>query len=728
MMQTTTTLLRRLAAMPLTEVAGRGRQEATKVIEAIAGPRGLDASRLLRRHAARLSDPDALLAMLREKAPQRFFAGVEDPSAVLPAQPSHREKLLQAANQCLRGRFDLLGYRGLSFGDPIDWQLDPVSGRRAPRVHWSRLDPLDASVVGDSKVVWELNRHQWVVQMAQAYALTSDEQYADASLNVIESWLEANPAGMGINWASSLEVGYRVMSWSWVLMLLRDSRALTGARASAVVASIGQHASHVSRYLSHYFSPNTHLTSEALALFYAGSLFQEFDESVNWRQLGADILIEQSAAQICADGVHFERSTCYHRYTVETYQQFLLLADRNHVAVPDHVRERLLSAVEFLLAIRQPGGMISEIGDADGGSLVPVVQRSQCDPSGVFAVAASMYGRADFAWAAGHLTPDVHWLVGEGGVTRFLDLDPTPPTGSPSSVFPSGGYAVLRSGWGADAHQMVVDVGPLGCSYAAGHGHADLLSVNCAVFGEPCLVDAGTYCYTPKPEWRNYFRGTHAHNTLSVNARHQADFSSAFRWHSKPSAVLGGWQTGDDCELIDAHHAAYAGVTHRRRVLFRKPCYWVIVDDVTGSDPMTKNVKGSDPGIQLTFQFAPMRVVVESDSWARATTPAGNTLWVGTFASAPLDLSIKCGEIDPIRGWISTNYGERTPAPALLVNSTSPLPWRGVTVLLPLRGTDHLLPRIEPRHANNGLPCALDFAQEPRESVQISDTSLALAN
>ena len=51
----------------------------------------------------------------------------------------------------------------------------------------------------------------------------------------------------------------------------------------------------------------------------------------------------------------------------------------------------------------------------------------------------------------------------------------------------------MRSGWEPDAHQAIVDIGPIGCPVSGGHGHADLLSMQCSIFGEPCLVDAGTY-------------------------------------------------------------------------------------------------------------------------------------------------------------------------------------------------------------------------------------------
>src|SRR5262245_11616733 len=152
------TTLRRLAAMSLAEIAGRGKQETAKVIEALAGPRRDDVRALLGRSAPAFADSGALVDMLRNEAPKRFFAGVENPAGIANDFPIHRDAVVAAADKSMAGRFDLLGFESLSFGDPIDWQRDPVSGRRAPSVHWSRVDALDASTVGDSKVIWELNR------------------------------------------------------------------------------------------------------------------------------------------------------------------------------------------------------------------------------------------------------------------------------------------------------------------------------------------------------------------------------------------------------------------------------------------------------------------------------------------------------------------------------------------------------------------------------------------
>jgi len=709
--------IRRVSRMPLAELAGRGMQEAAKMLDrAMSGGRAVDPLAIVRDHAPALSDVRAASQILREIVPSRFFAGVEYPSIVGELWPDHRAFVLNGAAEAMQNRFDLLGYQALWFGDPIDWHLDPLSSRRAPNRHWTELDPLDCASVGDSKVVWELNRHQWVARIAEAYALTCDERYAEHALRAIDAWIDANPYGMGINWSSSLEVAYRIMSWAWTLLLLRDSAALSESRLTRILAGIWLHATHVARYLSFYFSPNTHLTGEALGLFYAGTLFPEFHAARRWRQIGERVLVSESRTQLCADGVHFERSTCYHRYTIETYQQFLLLAARNRIQVPADLGDRLQSALEFALSIRRPDGSLPEMGDADGGRLLPLVERQPCDPRGVFGVGAAMFGRDDFAWAADRIAPEVPWLMGENGIAAFAERCPSTPSGAASRIFPSGGYAVMKSGWDREAHQMIIDVGPLGCPFSSGHGHADLLSVQCSAFGEPILVDAGTYCYTPEPEWRNFFRGTAAHGTLRVDGRDQVESDGPFSWQGRARVRVREWRSGHACDFVDASHTAYPGVVHRRRVLFVKPDYWVIVDDVAGDPPYVHR-------LDLGFQFAPISVAIVRERWVRAETPRGNTFWIGSFAPALARPAIQCGTTAPIRGWVSRDYGQRAPAPLVTYTTRMSKPWRSITVLMPRRGSTRAVPLVSPLTGDDDLPIGLEL-EDAHESIFVDEVDI----
>lgn len=720
------------------ELACRGWKESVKRLERIvatARPKGreppylldklngdptLEEIRALRRTGDNNEAETEFLDRFRDDGTCRFFEGVasgDTAALVAERMPERRDQIIAAADRVRERRFDLLGYRDLSFGVPVDWHRDPVSGRRAPLVHFSRIDPLDADAVGDSKVVWELNRHQWLVDLGQAYRLTHNERYADTFVELLGEWMRANPPGMGINWSSSLEAAFRLISWCWALHLFKDSKALTAERFVELVGWVRIHARHVERYLSTYFSPNTHLTGEALGLFYAGVTFPEIAGAERWRTTGRRILIEQLNRQVLPDGVYFEQSTYYQRYTAEIYLHFLILAARNGIPVPASVAESTQRTLDGLLALMRPDGTIPQIGDADGGWLLPFVRRPPEDYRGVFAPAAAFFRRADYAWAAGGPAPEMLWLLGAPALASIDALEAVPPRATDFQLFSHGGYAVMRTGWHEDAHQLIFDAGPLGCPLSGGHGHADLLSIQCVAFGEPCLVDPGTGCYTGDAQWRDHFRGTGAHSTVTVDGRGQATPAGPFSWKQRPGARIRRHESTDEYDLVDADHDAYLGladpVRHRRWVFFARPRYFVVVDDLEGE---------AAHHVELRFQFAPMDVSVEG-AWVRARRRSGHGLLLRTFATVPLEPVLAEGGLEPVRGWVSPNYGQREPAPALGIETTARLPLRLVTLLLPVAKADSAPPAVTV--LGDDAPDGLEFGRW-RERVAIGTDGIRL--
>lgn len=731
--------LERLKTMTLTEIAYRGRQEASKWIERVGanGNGGGESQAIFKKLLTRetLAEfPDdagadfAAVARLlwrrfQQTAASRFFQGASDGevAAILRRDFSEAStRIAAAAERILAGRFDLLGYRDLDFGDPIDWRLDPVAGRRSNIAHWSRIDPLDAASVGDSKVVWELNRHQWMIYLGEAYRLTDEEKYAQCCADYFRQWMRDNPPGGGINWASSLEAALRIISWSWTLFLLRGSDALSAELFVRILEGVSLHAARIEKYLSYYFAPNTHLTGEALGLFYAGVLFPELEDAPRWRHLGARILIEECERQILPDGVYFEQSVCYQRYTAEIYLHFLILAERNGFALPRTVAQRLERLLDVLIALRRPDGSLPDIGDADGGWLLPFDTRAGDDARGVFAAAAAFFGRSDYAWAAAGPAPETLWLLGAARYKTSRGVEPTPPTGR-SRTFSDGGYVVMRSGWARDAHQLIFDVGPLS-STKSGHGHADLLSIQCSVFGEPYLVDAGTYCYTPEPQWRDFFRGSAAHSTVTVDCVGQALPAGPFHWENHPQARLRRWLSTEEYDFADAEHRAYERlsdpVVHRRRVVFVQRRYWIVVDDLLGS---------AEHRVDIRFQFAPMEIGIEEDRWVRARGHNGCALLMRSFASVPVRIELVQGALEPIQGWISPEYGQRVPAPALICSVETKLPFRIATLLFPLKDPAAPVPDVSPVLSASFGPSGLTFRRE-RETVMIHDNDTVMIN
>jgi heparinase II/III-like protein len=677
--------LQKVVRMDLAEISCRARHEVSKWIDRRAEPR---------RNAFKGDISAELIEQCLEDMPSRFFAGASDPRvpAILRERfPDSGPRIIEAADRTLQKRFDLLGYRQLSFGDPIDWHLDPVARRRAPLLHWTLLDPLDAATVGDSKVVWELSRHQWLVRLGQAYRLTGDEHYGDMFAHTIRDWHRANRPGMGINWASSLEAAFRLISWCWSLSLFRGSVALTPRLRADLVEGIASHASRIERYLSYYFSPNTHLTGEALGLFYAGTLFPLLPGATRWRREAAQILIREADRQILPDGVYMEQSTCYQCYTAEIYLHFTILASRNKIPVPDGVVRCVERLLDALVALRRPNGSLPQIGDADGGRLLPLEPRPAGDASGIFSTAATVLKRGDYAWAAGGLMPDVLWVLGAEGVQVFDRLESTLPAQAPSRVLPDGGYAVMRTGWDREADQVILDGGSLGCRFSGGHGHADLLSVEASFRGQPYIVDPGSFRYTADEGWRGYYRGSAAHSTVEIDAVGQAVAHGPFGWVSRPGAQIIRWTSTPELDVAIAEHHAYGRlqdpVVHRRAVFLVKSRYCVIVDDLAGA---------AEHRVRLRFQFAPMSVTLDPSGWVRAGRGMQKGLLLHAFSTSALKAAIFEGETDPRQGWVASDYGDHQPAPMLVYSVTAPLPVRIVSLLLP---TDTLLaspPSVSP--------------------------------
>lgn len=682
----------RILRMGPAEISCRARQEVSRLIDRLADPR--------RGRLGASISPERADRWVAEMA-SHFFSGPGEPGvpALLRERlPGSAQCIVAAADRALEKRFDLLGYRDLYFGDPIDWHLDPVAKRQAPLRHWTLLDPLDVAVVGDSKVVWELNRHQWLVGLGQAYRLTGDERYAWMFADTIRDWLRANPPGMGINWTSSLEAAFRLISWCWALALFRGSAALTTDLRAALVGGIAAHAARVERYLSYYFSPNTHLTGEALGLFYAGTVFPSMPAAGRWRRLATDILIHEADRQILPDGVYIEQATCYQRYTAEIYLHFVILAKRNGFAVPDGVIQRLEHLLDALLVLRRPDGSLPQIGDADGGWLLPLEPRRPDDGRGVFGPAAVVLNRGDYAWASDSLTSEVAWLLGTGGVQRFAALEPAPPAQSPSRLLLDGGYAVMRSDWGREADQIVFDVGPLGCRISGGHGHADLLSLQCSFRGQPYVIDPGTFRYGADGGWRSHYRGTAAHSTVDIDGAGQAVPRGPFRWASRPAARLVRWESTEHRDVAVGEHRAYCRladpVMHRRQVILEKGRHCIVVDDLDGR---------AEHRVDLRFQFAPMSVTLDAGLWARAVRNAGAGVIVHALATVPLKASLLEGETDPRQGWISSHYGDHQPAPLLLYSTVARLPVRIITLLIPTDDPLGSLPTVSALLENGAL-------------------------
>ena len=375
---------------------------------------------------------ETFLEHFRTRTVPQFFAGLHDPSKTVHTLrqtlgPHAEERVLERARRIHAGRFDLLGLRDLDFGQPIDWHFEPVSGKRAPLVHWSRIDFLDATQVGDNKIIWELNRHQYFLTLGRAYWYTHDEDYAQTFAAHLESWMEHNPPKLGINWASSLEVAFRAISWLWSLYFFRDSPHLTPALFLRSLKFLYLHARHVETYLSTYFSPNTHLTGEALGLYYLGTLLPEFRRAADWRTQGKRILVTELQRHVKPGRRLFRTVELLSPLYDRLLAHLTILGRLNGEPVGAELEGKYAALLDHLMHLTRPDGTTPFFGDDDGGRLVFLDERPANDFRAALSTGAVVLDRADYKYVAGELAEETLWLLGDEARQSFNDLKACPP-------------------------------------------------------------------------------------------------------------------------------------------------------------------------------------------------------------------------------------------------------------------------------------------------------------
>lgn len=681
-------LLTRLARTSSGELLFRAREKACVAVEALRFASGGERwrreilrSRLIPRSTELEGAREALAghewsragAALRSHftdRPTRFLidpAGRQAVSTAARARfPGCAADAAGRANRLLDGHTDLLGYRGLSFrrGSDIDWQFDPVLGRRAPVRFWTRVPYLDPRV-GDHKVIWELNRHQHWMTLGRAAWLTGDGRYAAAVAGELESWMRANPPLAGINWSSMLELALRSISWIWALHFCTafDDEDEPAWLVDLLVG-LDRQLDHVARHLSVYFSPNTHLLGEALALYVSGRVLPEFTSAARWEQIGREILIREARAQVNGDGGHAELSTHYHRYALDFYLLALAVARRTGDRAADRFEEVASRLATFCRALAGNDGRLPTIGDDDGGLLFPICGRSASDASDSLALAAALLGRPELA--VGDPPEEVFWMCGgEVPVVR-----PGSPRAPASQFFPDSGYAVVRS----PAGHAILDAGRHGF-LNGGHAHADALSLVLSVGNRPLLIDPGTATYTTDQDLRDRFRSTAMHNSVVVDGRSQSVPAGPFHWKSRANAQADVWRPGPELDYVEALHDGYLPLVHRRAVVRthggqgEPDDLWLVADHIVGTGHHRVDTYWHiDPAWTLRgASAAGVRLEHREGLWAAIASTAGQRREFH-------------GDAEGL-GWCAPVYGELVPSLTLGFTESADAPVSLITAI-----------------------------------------------
>jgi len=459
------------------------------------------------------------------------------------------------------------------------WHRDPISGNLWPCDTYCFSVPYRGNAdFGDVKFVWELNRLQFLPPLAALSALTDDPEPARLCLSLLDEWIEANPPFQGVNWASGIELALRVISILTVLGLI-DRSLITPPQQRRLSACLEAHGFWLMRYPSRFSSANNHLIAEAAALFALGTCWVELPQAKSYADYGRQILTEEVMRQVHPDGVGAEQSPSYTSFTLEWCLLALWIGESTGAPFPASVIDRLKSAGVHLRWMLDAGDHAPRIGDDDEGRVFfsgPSTGENYV--SSVFASLGASLNEPDLAPAM--FQPHLRDLFfGRANANSEF------PEGA--QTFESGGYTIFRRIVGGKKILLVLDHGPLGYLSIAAHGHADALAIWLHVDDKPVLVDAGTYLYHSGHGWRDYFRGTQAHNTLTIDDTDSSEITGPFNWGARANCrIIEPLTKAEDTWSIRVGHDGYLGrygVEHQRQIKFHDDGTIEIYDRLIGA-------------------------------------------------------------------------------------------------------------------------------------------------
>lgn len=496
----------------------------------------------------------------------------------LPADEA--DQLRAKAKAALERRVTLLGAVDVQLGTPIDWHTDIKTGIDwAPRFY-KDIDYNNLDKPSDVKLPWELSRMQWLIPAAQVYLLDRDEAYADCVRAVIEEWIDANPYAMSVNWACTMDVALRLITWTWMFHALHDSCAWADCRfRERFLSSLYLHGRFIERNLEKAEVNGNHYTANAAGLVFAGLFFGRGKDPDRWHQLGWRILSDELPLQVTPDGVDYEASVPYHRLVAELFLFPAAYRLAAGLTVADDYRQRVIAMGVFTASYVRDDGTVPLLGDADDARALPFGVQPINDHRYLVALIAHTLGAEHLAAAyRGGPVAELLFLIGP----QAADFTGRQLPARASAAFPHGGNYVMVN----HRDHVFVDCGAVGLANRGGHGHNDCLSFEAVLDGVHLIADAGAYLYTASAVDRNLFRSTAYHNTPRIDGEEINRFISPDSlWNLTYDAVpeVHNWAPGKDADILEASHAGYerlpAPIRVRRRFHLEHATHRLTVED-----------------------------------------------------------------------------------------------------------------------------------------------------
>ncbi len=549
---------------------------------------------------------------------------------------------ISRAQKLVSRNFYLLG-TSFKYDRKIDWHRDPASKKMWEKKTYKEISIYYDDSPPDVKPIWELNRHQYFVTLAQAYYLSGDRTYADELVSQWLDWINDNPYRVGINWASPLEIGLRLISWTLAFQFV-EPHLPTDAR-SRITASIVQQASFLATHLSVDKVVRTnHLIGEAAGLFIAASSFS-CEYSDQWTAAAKKILENEIQSQVFGDGAGKEQSSSYHRFDTELLLLAFMKAKKNSSPFSPVFAGRLREMLRWLYRFQTPNRRMPPFGDNDDGRGFSLSSSAGFwDVGGLIALGGVALNVTELS-ISNYLNEESFWFFTEREWNSAM-VSQTKPIIETFVVSRESGHVVMRDAETGSIDYCFFRAGPFGsggngfCS----HSHNDLFSPILYLNGESILTDTGTSVYLGNDLERDYLRSAAAHNTTALSGWNFFESKKWFGWKKVVNGTIIQETKTEQEMTVECGFDRSEKIPYSRTIAYLPHDHSFRIED-----RFDENVRG----VHSYFHLDPSLTVEQGTGEIILLKNKGRVAQL-----------LYSGNVNPEieKGWISKAYGTKEPA------------------------------------------------------------------
>jgi hypothetical protein len=550
-----------------------------------------------------------------------------------------------------------------SYRNPVEinWHKDIFSGESFRHFFYRKINIRENPSLS-AKLVWEINRLQFLTGICINYHSTKNKSELVLFIQINKSWAIQNPFQTGVNWYSNIEINLRLITWFLCWEILdTENLMLTNSCFKDFVEKhwlllIKEHCIYSYENPSKFSSANNHLISEYAGLFIAASKWR-FKDSEKWIRYSQTGLENEIIKQHSKNGINKEEAAEYIQFITDFFLLSCIVGENTNRPFSKNFKQQLYKIFCYIYDLLDCIGNYPKYGDEDDGKcFILDYDENFNNFKSLLTSGAIIFEDPLFKSKGNKFDIKNHFLFGESG-RQIYESIPENSFNESSKFFVDEGHYIFRKKEEDNEIYMHFDAAPLGYLSIAAHGHADALSFILHIDGHPIFIDSGTYTYHTEKEWRNYFIGTLAHNTVRIGQKDQAINGGPTLWirHYKTSIL--DYSSSKNVDNVKATHNGYLkdGVQHIREIIFDK-----LRDEFRILDTIVI-AKRKELLIEIPFHIHPdVDITIPSNNFYRISK--NNFRKTEFYVDEKLDPVIIKGQKEPqILGWYSSSFLQKEP-------------------------------------------------------------------